>query len=151
MPENKRAAKPAQKAARGFTDEEKAAMREAVREYRSGPKARKENGESDILAKISEMTASDRAMAERLHALVKAHAPSLTPRTWYGMPAYSKDDQVLVYFKAASKFKERYAMLGFSDEANLDDGHMWPVAYALTEMTKADEAKIAALLKRAVG
>jgi uncharacterized protein YdhG (YjbR/CyaY superfamily) len=132
----------------GFTAEEKAAMRERARELKAAGKA---DGESDVLAKIAEMPAPDRAMAKRLHAIVKAAAPDLAPRTWYGMPAYAKDGKVVCFFQSASKFKTRYATLGFSDKANLDDGTVWPVVFALKELTAAAEEKIAALVKKAVG
>jgi uncharacterized protein YdhG (YjbR/CyaY superfamily) len=141
---------PAKKAARGFTDEERAAMRERAKELKAQPRAGKEDGERDVLAKIAEMPAADRALAERIHALVTAAAPSLSPRTWYGMPAYAKDGQVLCYFRPASKFKTRYSTLGFSDEANIDEGHMWPTDFAVTELTAVEEARIAALVKKAV-
>ena len=133
------------KASKGFTDEERAAMRERAREMRAG----KADGESDVLAKIAEMPKSDRVMAERLHAIIKASAPDLTPRTWYGMPAYSKDDKVVCFFRPAYKFKDRYATFGFNDKAKLDQGSMWPTAFALKELTAADEAKIGALVKKA--
>jgi uncharacterized protein YdhG (YjbR/CyaY superfamily) len=137
-----------------FTQEERAAMRERAQELkaaaRRGPRAGKADGESDVLAKIAEMPKSDRAMAERLHAIIKAGAPILSPRTWYGMPAYAKDGDVLCFFQSAQKFKTRYATFGFSDKANLDKGAMWPTAFALKELTAADEAKIVALVKRAV-
>src|SRR5437773_9685560 len=143
------------KAVKGFTDEERAAMKERVQELkaeaRRGPRAKQADGESDVLAKIAEMPKPDRAMAERLHAIIKASAPALSPRTWYGMPAYAKDDQVVCFFQSAQKFKSRYATFGFSDKANLDDGNMGPVAFALKELTAADEARIAALVKKAVG
>jgi uncharacterized protein YdhG (YjbR/CyaY superfamily) len=142
------------KASKGFTDEERAAMRERARELkataRRGPRAGKADGESDVLAKIAEMPKSDRAMAERLHAIVKASAPALSPRTWYGMPAYAKDGKVVCFFQNAQKFKTRYATFGFSDSANLDEGAMWPTAFALKELTAAEEARIAALVKKAV-
>jgi uncharacterized protein YdhG (YjbR/CyaY superfamily) len=138
----------------GLTDEERAAMKERTRELkgeaRPSPRAGKADGESDVLAKIAEMPAPDRAMAERLHAIIKASAPALSPRTWYGMPAYAKDGKVVCFFQSAQKFKTRYATFGFNDTANLDDGTMWPVAFALTELTAADEAKIGALVKQAV-
>ena len=134
------------KASKGFTNEEKAAMRERAREVKAG----KADGESDVLAKIAEMPEADRAMAERLHALITAIAPALAPRTWYGMPAYAKDGKVVCFFQSAQKFKTRYATLGFSDKANLDEGAMWPTAFALTELTAADEARIGALVKKAV-
>jgi uncharacterized protein YdhG (YjbR/CyaY superfamily) len=117
---------------------------------RRGPGAKKADGESDVLAKIAEMSQPDRAMAERLHALIKATAPALAPRTWYGMPAYAKDGKVVCFFQSAQKFKSRYATLGFSDEANLDEGAMWPTSFALSELTAAAEAKIGALVKKAV-
>jgi uncharacterized protein YdhG (YjbR/CyaY superfamily) len=132
----------------GFTADERAAMKERAREVRRGSKA---DGESDVLAKIAELPDADRAMAERLHALVKEHAPDLAPRTWYGMPAYAKDGEVVCHFQSAAKFKSRYATLGFSDKASLDDGAMWPVAYALTGLTPAAEQRIVALLQKAVG
>jgi uncharacterized protein YdhG (YjbR/CyaY superfamily) len=143
------------KASKGFTDEERAAMRERAQELkaaaRRGPRAGKADGESDVLAKIAEMPEADRAMAERIHAIVKASAPALSPRTWYGMPAYAKDGKVVCYFTPASKFKERYATLGFNAKANLDEGNMWPTSFALKELTAAEEARIGALVKRAVG
>jgi uncharacterized protein YdhG (YjbR/CyaY superfamily) len=138
----------------GFTDEERAAMKERAQELkaaaRRGPRAAKADGESAVLAKIAEMPEPDRAMAERLHAVIKASAPALSPRTWYGMPAYAKDGKVVCFFQSAQKFKTRYATLGFSDQANLDDGAMWPTAFALTELTAAAEARIGALVKKAV-
>ena len=138
----------------GFTDDERAAMKERAQELsaaaRRSPRADKADGERDVLAKIAEMAEPDRAMAERLHALIKASAPALSPRTWYGMPAYARDGKVVCFFQGAQKFKSRYATLGFSDEANLDDGAMWPTAFALTGLTAADEARIAALVKKAV-
>jgi uncharacterized protein YdhG (YjbR/CyaY superfamily) len=143
------------RASKGFTDEERAAMRERARELRAtarrGPRAGKADGERDVLAKIAEMQEPDRAMAERLHAVIKASAPALSPRTWYGMPAYAKDGNVVCFFQSAQKFKTRYATFGFSDKANLDEGAMWPVAFALTKLTAAEEARIRALVKRAVG
>ena len=134
------------KAVKGFTDEERAAMKERAQEL----KADKADGESDVLAKIAEMPKPDRAMAERLHAIIKASAPALSPRTWYGMPAYAKDDKVVCFFQSAHKFKARYATFGFSDKANLDEGTVWPVAFALKELTAAAEARIGALVKKAV-
>ncbi len=125
-------------------------MRERAHELRARPRAGKEDGERDVLAKIAAMPPADRAMAERLHAIIKAHAPALSPKTWYGMPAYARDGQVVCFFQSSDKFKTRYATLGFSDEANLDEGHMWPTAFALTELTAVDEARIGALVKRAV-
>src|SRR5436190_5252803 len=137
-----------------LTDEERAAMRERARELkasaRRGPRAGKADGESDVLAKIAEMGEPDRAMAERLHALIKASAPALAPRTWYGMPAYAKDGKVVCFFQSAQKFKTRYATFGFSDNANLDDGAMWPTSFALKELTTAEEARMGALVKKAV-
>jgi len=142
------------KAVKGFTDEERAAMKERAQELkaeaRRGPRAKKADGESDVLAKIAEMPKPDRAMAERLHAIIKASAPALSPRTWYGMPAYAKDGNVVCFFQSAQKFKARYATFGFSDKANLDEGTVWPVAFALKELTAADEARIGALVKKAV-
>ena len=135
------------KASKGFSEDERAAMRERVKEQKAGAGASEESG---VLEKIAAMAAPDRAMAERLHAIVKANAPDLTPRLWYGMPAYAKNGSVVCFFQAAQKFKTRYATLGFSDKASLDDGKMWPTAFALTELTAADEARITALLKRAV-
>ena len=129
--------------AEGFTAEERDAMKERVRELKS------DGGESDGLAKIAEMPEPDRGMATRLHALIKASAPGLTPKTWYGMPAYARDGQVVCFFQAAAKFKARYATLGFSDKAKLDEGAMWPVAFALKELTPAEEARIGALVKQA--
>jgi uncharacterized protein YdhG (YjbR/CyaY superfamily) len=134
------------KASKRFTDEERAAMKERAQELKAG----KADGESDVLAKIAEMPEPDRAMAERLHALIKASAPELSPRTWYGMPAYAKDGKVVCFFQSAHKFKSRYATFGFSDKANLDDGGMWPNSFALKELTAAEEATIAALVKKAV-
>ena len=142
------------KTSNGFTDEERAAMKERARELkaeaRRGPLAQKADGESDVLAKIAEMPQPDRVMAERIHALVKASAPALSPRTWYGMPAYGKDGNVVCFFQSAHKFKARYATFGFSDKANLDEATVWPVAFALKELTVADEARIGALVKKAV-
>ena len=131
---------------KAFTAEERAAMRERAKER----KAAKGDGEGDVLAKIAEMKGSDRALAERVHAIVTASAPGLSPRTWYGMPAYAKDGKVVCFFQSAQKFKTRYATLGFSDKANLDDGSMWPTAFALKELTAAGEAKIKKLVKAAV-
>jgi len=136
------------KASKGFTDEERAAMRERAKELKVA--ARKADGERDVFAKIAEMPEPDRVMAERLHALITASAPALSPRTWYGMPAYAKDGNVVCFFQSAQKFNTRYATLGFSDKANLDEGAMWPTAFALTELTAADEARIGALVKKAV-
>ncbi len=142
------------KAVKGFTDEERAAMKERVQELkaeaRRGPRAKQADAERDVLAKIAEMPKPDRAMAERLHAIIKGSAPALWPRTWYGMPAYAKDGNVVCFFQSAHKFKARYATFGFSDKANLDEGTVWPVAFALKELTAADEARIGALVKKAV-
>ena len=133
----------------GFTDEEKAAMMDRVQEQKIA--ARQAEGESDLLAKIAELPEPDRAIAKRIHAIVKASAPALSPTTWYGMPAYAKDGKVVCFFQSAQKFKTRYATFGFSDEANLDEGAMWPNAYALTtKLTADDEARIGALVKKAV-
>jgi uncharacterized protein YdhG (YjbR/CyaY superfamily) len=138
------------KSSKGFTAEERAAMKERAQELKA-QRGGKADGESDLLAKIAEMPKPDRAMAERVHAIVKASAPDLSPKTWYGMPAYAnKEGKVVCFFRNASKFKERYAMLGFNDSAKLDDGSMWPIAFALTKLTKADEARIAKLVKQAV-
>ena len=138
----------------GFTNEERAAMKARAKELktsaRRGPRAAKADGESDVLASIAEMPESDRVMAERVHAIVKASAPALSPRTWYGMPAYAKDGNVLCFFRSAAKFKTRYATLGFSDKANLDEGGMWPTDFAVKELTADVEARISALVKRAV-
>jgi uncharacterized protein YdhG (YjbR/CyaY superfamily) len=141
------------KASQGFTDEERAAMKERARELkaaRRGPRAGKADGEHDVLAKIAEMPEPDRAMAERLHAIVKASAPALAPRTWYGMPAYAIDGKVVCFFQSARKFNTRYATVGFSDAANLDEGAMWPTAFALEKLTAAEEARIGALVRKAV-
>ena len=137
--------------AKGFTPAERAAMRERARELKAEERANKSraDGERDVLAKIAEMPEPDRAKAERLHAIVTASAPALSPRTWYGMPAYAKDGKVVCFFQSAQKFDSRYATFGFSDEANLDKGAMWPTSFALKELTAADEAKIGALVKRA--
>jgi uncharacterized protein YdhG (YjbR/CyaY superfamily) len=144
--------KPA-KSTKVFTVEERDAMKERAKEQKTEARrgAEKADGESEVLAKIAEMPAADRAMAERIHALIKAAAPVLSPKTWYGQPAYAKDGKVICFFQPADKFKTRYATLGFSDEANLDDGAMWPTSFALTELTAADEARIDALVKKAVG
>ena len=138
----------------GFTDEERAAMRDRAQELktaeRRGTRAGKADGESDLLAKVAEMPDADRKMAERLHAIVKASAPELSPRTWYGMPAYAKDGKVLCFFRSAQKFKTRYATFGFSDVAKLDEGNMWPTDFALKKLTADVEKRIAALVKQAV-
>jgi hypothetical protein len=133
---------------RGFTDEEKAAMKAHAKELKAA--ATREEEENAVLAAIAEMPEPDRTMAKRLHAIIKASAPELSPKTWYGMPAYAKDGNVVCHFQTAAKFKMRYATLGFSDKANLDEGAMWPVAYALKELTAAEETKIIALVKKAV-
>ncbi|WP_330249684.1 DUF1801 domain-containing protein [Nocardia sp. NBC_00565] len=141
------------KASVGFTDDERAAMKEHAKELktaaRRGSRASKADGESDVLAKIAEMPEADRTMAERLHAIIKASAPSLAPKLWYGMPAYAKDGKVLCFFQSSEKFKSRYATLGFNDIANLDDGTVWPTAFALTKLTAADEAMISELVRKA--
>ena len=144
--------RPAKGTKKGFTDDERAAMRERARELKAEARASKDRaaGESNVLAKIAEMDGPDRALAERLHAIVTASAPGLSPKTWYGMPAYARDGKVVCFFQSAGKFKSRYATLGFSDEANLDEGAMWPTSFALEKMTAADEARIAALVKRAM-
>ena len=133
---------------KGFTAAERAAMKERAQELKA--EARKADGEKAVLAKIAEMKGSDRTMAKRLHAIVKASAPGLTPKTWYGMPAYAKEGKVVCFFQSAAKFQSRYATFGFSDEANLDKGGMWPTSFALKELTAADEAKLGALVKKAV-
>jgi uncharacterized protein YdhG (YjbR/CyaY superfamily) len=134
------------KSSEEWTDEERAAMKERSRELKTG----KADGESAVLAKLADMPEADRAMGERLHAIIKANAPDLTPRTWYGQPAYAKDGKVVCFFQPADKFNSRYATFGFNDVANLDEGTMWPTSFALTELTAADEARIAALVKKAV-
>jgi uncharacterized protein YdhG (YjbR/CyaY superfamily) len=157
MAERKPASKDRQKSAKrttagdkkyeGFTDEERGAMKERARELKAAGKA---DGESIVLAKLAEMPEADRVLGERLHAIIKASAPALSPRTWYGMPAYAKDGKVVCFFTPASKFKERYATFGFNATANLDEGNMWPTSFALKELTAAEEARISALVKRAV-
>jgi len=132
----------------GFTDEERAAMKDRVQEQKVA--ARRGDEEIAVLEKIAEMPAKDRAIAKRLHAVIKASAPALSPKLWYGMPAYAKDEKIVCFFQTAQKFKTRYATLGFNDPAHLDEGTMWPVAYALTDLTAADEARIGALLKKAM-
>ena len=145
---------PTDKTPEGWTDEERAAMKERARELkataRRGPRGKKVDEEDAVLAKIAEMPESDRAMAERVHAVIKANAPALSPKLWYGMPAYAKDGKVVCFFQSAHKFKSRYATFGFNDVANLDDGTMWPTSFALTELTAADEARLAELVKKAV-
>ena len=158
MAERKPAKKGTKKTAKGttgprnsstrFTAEERAAMKERARELKAA--SNEAEAEQDVLAAIAKMPGSDRAIAERLHSIIKDSAPGLSPKTWYGMPAYAKDGKVVCFFRGADKFKERYAMFGFNDSANLDKGAMWPVAFALTELTAADEKKIAALMKKAV-
>ena len=140
------------KKSKGFTDEERAAMKERAKELKAEERASRNraDGESDLLAKIAEMPGPDRAMAKRLHAIVTASAPDLWPKTWYGMPAYARDGKVVCYFTPASKFKERYATFGFNASANLDEGNMWPTSFALKKLTAADEKRIAALVKQAV-
>ena len=158
MAERKTAKKSAQKSAKrttatgkkskGFTAEERAAMKERAQELKA--EAEKADGENALLAKVAEMPGPDRALAKRLHELIKATAPALSPKTWYGMPAYAKDGKVVCFFQSADKFKSRYATFGFSDEANLDKGALWPTSFALKELTAAEEAKIVALVKKAV-
>ena len=156
MAERKPAKKDTQKYAKRttFSDEERVAMKERAQELkaeaRRGPRVGKSDGESDVLAKIAAMPERDRAMAKRLHVIVKASSPALSPKTWYGMPAYAKDGKVVCYFQDAQKFNSRYATFGFSDEANLDEGAMWPTSFALKGLTAAEEAKIGALVKKAV-
>ena len=146
-PAKKSATKSAEKS-QGFTAEERAAMRERAKELKA--EARKADGEKALLEKVAEMPEPDRVMAERLHAIVKANAPDLSPKTWYGMPAYARDGKVVCYFQSADKFDSRYATFGFNDTAKLDDGAMWPTSFALKKLTAADEKKIAALVKKAV-
>jgi uncharacterized protein YdhG (YjbR/CyaY superfamily) len=140
------------KKSKGFTDEERAAMKERAEELKAESRGKKDkaDGEGAVLAKIAEMPEPDRAMAKRLHAIIKASAPALSPKTWYGMPAYARDGKVVCFFQSAQKFNSRYATLGFSDAANLDEGAMWPTAFALTRLTAAEEARIGALVKKAV-
>ena len=140
------------KKSNGFTDEERAAMKERAQELKAAARSNKNqaDGESEVLGKIAEMPEPDRGLGERLHAIIKASAPALSPRLWYGMPAYAKDGKVVCFFQSAQKFKTRYATFGFQHEANLDEGAMWPTAFALTELTAAEEARIAALVKKAV-
>ena len=153
MPDTKKS-RQSNQAYDGFTAEERAAMKDHAQELkaaaRRGSRAAKEDGESEVLAKIAEMTGEDRVIGERLHAVIMASVPDLAPRTWYGMPAYAQDGKIVCFFQPAQKFKTRYVTLGFSDKANLDDGTMWPISYALTELTAADEARISALVKKAV-
>ena len=140
------------KKSKGFTDEERAAMKERAKELKAEARAKKNKaeGESDVLAKIAEMPEPERAMAKRLHAIIKASAPDLLPKTWYGMPAYAKDGKVVCFFQSADKFKTRYATLGFQHDANLDEGAMWPTSFALKKLTAAEETRISALVKKAV-
>ncbi len=140
------------KKSKGFTDEERAAMKARAQEMKAQARANKDkaDGENDVLAAIAAMPEPDRAVAKRLHEIIKASAPALSPKTWYGMPAYARDGKVVCFFQSAQKFKTRYASLGFSDAANLDEGALWPVAYALKELTVAEEARIVALVKKAV-
>ena len=146
----KATAKKSAKSTAGFTAEERAAMKDRVQELKRERAAGKSDGESDVLAAIAKMPEPDRTMGKRLHALIKASAPDLAPKTWYGMPAYAKDGKVVCFFRGAHKFKERYAMFGFNDPANLDDGSMWPIAFALKKVSEAEEKKIGALLKKAL-
>jgi uncharacterized protein YdhG (YjbR/CyaY superfamily) len=155
MTESNRSAKSTtaiNKKSKGFTDEERAAMKERAQELKAEPRAKKNKAEEerDVLAKIAEMSEPDRTMATRLHAIIKASAPALSPKTWYGMPAYAKDGKAVCFFQSAQKFKTRYATIGFSDTANLDEGAMWPTAFALKELTAVEEARIGALVKKAV-
>ena len=150
-PKKSAAKKSASRKLEGFTAEEKAAMKDRVKEMKAAAgRGAEVDPESEVLAKIAEMAASDRAMATRIHAIVKASAPTLTPRLWYGMPAYSRDDKVLCFFQSGQKFNTRYATLGFSDKSNLDDGDIWPTGFAIKELSPSAEAKIAALVKKAV-
>jgi len=143
--------------ANGFTDDERAAMKERAAELKaearrsSSANRGRADGEADVLAKIAEMKGRDQAMAKRLHAIIKASAPSLSPKTWYGMPAYARDGKVVCFFQSAQKFKSRYATLGFSDQANLDDGRMWPTTFALKDLTAVEETRIGELVKKAIG
>jgi uncharacterized protein YdhG (YjbR/CyaY superfamily) len=150
QPPKKSARKPAKSAAKGFTKEEREAMQSRVKEMKAQARGAKSDGEADCLAKIAAMPDADRVLAEKLHAIVKANAPGLAPKTWYGMPAYAKNDKVVCFFQSAHKFKTRYATFGFSAAAKLDDGLVWPVAFAVTKLTAAEEEKIAALLKKAL-
>lgn len=146
VPKSSKSASVAGKKTRGFSPEERAAMKEYVQELKGG----KVDGESTVLAKLAALPQPDRAIGERLHALIKANAPGLSPRTWYGMPAYAKDGSVVCFFQSAQKFKTRYATLGFSDKAKLDDGHMWATTFALKDLTPAEEARVIALIRKAV-
>ena len=153
MPRKAKGSRATTKQGKGFTADEQAAMKERARELKAEGRRRKDkaDGEAEVLAKIAQLPEADRALAKRLHALVRESAPELVPRTWYGMPAYAKGGNVVCFFQAASKFKTRYATLGFSDEANLDDGAMWPTSFALTRLGAAEEERIRELLKRALG
>ena len=148
MPKSAKSTSATRRAVKGFTDEEKSAMRERVQELQAA--ADKADGERTVLAKIAAMPAPDRALGQRLHAIIKASAPALSPKLWYGMPAYAKDGKVVCFFQNAQKFKTRYATLGFNDSANLDEGGLWPTAFALKELTAAEEPRIGALVKKAV-
>jgi len=141
---------PAKGVSKGFTDEERAAMRERAKELRARPRHGNVEGEGEVLARIAAMPEPYRTMGKRLHAIIRASAPTLSPRTWYGMPAYTKDGEVVVFFRDGAKFKERYMTLGFNDSAKLDEGRMWPIYFALTELTAADEARVTSLVKKAV-
>jgi uncharacterized protein YdhG (YjbR/CyaY superfamily) len=152
MAETKKRTTAADKSYEGFTEEERAAMKDRAKELKAtARRGAKVDEEAAVLEKIAELSGADRAMAERIHAIVKASAPTLTPKLWYGMPAYAKDGKVVCFFQSAQKFKSRYATLGFNDPASLDDGTMWPTAFALTKLTKADEKRIAELVRKAVG
>ena len=148
-----KSAKRTDTSAKGFTADEKAAMRERAKELKAEERANKDRaaGERDLLAKVAEMPDADRSMAERIHEIVTASAPDLAPKTWYGMPAYARDGKIVCFFQAADKFKARYATFGFDEDAHLDEGSMWPTAWALTSLTAADEARIGELVKKAVG
>jgi uncharacterized protein YdhG (YjbR/CyaY superfamily) len=152
MKDTQKSAKSTTAKSKTFSDEERAAMKERARELKAEARANKTKaeGESDVLAKIAEMPEPDRAIAERLHGIIKASTPALSPKTWYGMPAYAKDGKVVCYFTSADKFKSRYATFGFNDHAKLDEGAMWPTSFALKELTAAEEARIGALVKKAV-
>ncbi|HUI98622.1 MAG TPA: DUF1801 domain-containing protein [Usitatibacter sp.] len=152
-PKSAKTARAATRKPEGFTADEREAMRDRVRELKAEARGGKDkaDGESEVLAKIAALAQPDRAKAERLHAIIRANAPTLSPKTWYGMPAYARDGNVVCYFQSGQKFKTRYATLGFSDKANLDDGSMWPVVFALKELGAAEEARVVALLKKALG
>ena len=148
---SKKATKKPARASAGFTDDERAAMKERVRELKAQSGGSKADGEQDLLAKIAALAEPDRGMAKRLHALVTANAPALAPKTWYGMPAWARDGKIVCFFQSASKFKTRYASVGFTDSAHLDDGAMWPVGFALLKLTATEETALAALIRRAAG